>query len=159
MRRRTPQSSPRSVTLDERSLHRNLGAACHSSIVHILGFFYVLPLGQITAQSSGEPLFLLRRVGLFALLVRSVWLLFGHSGYSFIIPASSQGAERAAGQFTIVMAAPSFVMAGLDAAIQRNRRMFLWMAGSGPAMTNERRGHDPMPFRILQSGNPECVRM
>ena len=45
----TPKQPTHPAKLDERSLHRNLEAACHSSIVHILGFFYALSLGQIEA--------------------------------------------------------------------------------------------------------------
>jgi len=54
--------------LDEGSLRRNLEAACHS-IVHILGFFYALSLGQIAAQRSGKPLLFLRYAGFFPLRV------------------------------------------------------------------------------------------
>jgi hypothetical protein len=46
---RAPKQPTHPAKLDERSLHRNLEAACHSSIVHILGFFYALSLGQIAA--------------------------------------------------------------------------------------------------------------
>ena len=74
-----PKCSPRSVTLDERCLRRNLEAACHSSIVHILGFFYALSLGQIAAKRGGKPLLFLRYVGLFSFRVDLVWWLFGHS--------------------------------------------------------------------------------
>ena len=61
-----PKAATHPATLDERSLHRNLEAACHSSIVHILGFFYALSLGQIAAKRGGKPLLFLRYVGLFS---------------------------------------------------------------------------------------------
>ena len=78
MLRRTPQKQPRSAKLDEGSLRRNLEAAGHS-IVHILGFFYALSLGQIAAKRGGKPLLFLRYVGLFSFRVDLVWWLFGHS--------------------------------------------------------------------------------
>jgi hypothetical protein len=74
-----PKQPTHPATLDERSLHRNLEAACHSSIVHILGFFYALSLGQIAAKRGGKPLLFLRYVGLFSFRVDLVWWLFGHS--------------------------------------------------------------------------------
>jgi len=43
-----PKQPTHLAKLDEGSLRRNLEAACHS-IVHILGFFYALSLGEIAA--------------------------------------------------------------------------------------------------------------